>query len=275
MLGMNRKNPLVIIILFTLCFGIITQVSAQVTEVQVGVKAGDTFKYEAIYYWNSTDSSAAPPASVVQQNATEWIQATIKSVTSNTVTIGEVQHFQNGTEVTLPDEITALGTTNQNSVLLYVANLNKGSYVLPIAAVPYYTVNDTQPFNYPGGARETNSLITTQYNVDVPPFDEENQTADYAYVYSERFFDRQTGVLVQGYFEYGSATTEGEAYAEYLKIIDSNVWTISGSEGDGNNNGSQLSLTPELLIVSAVIIVAVVAASLFLMMRRRRKKRQR
>ena len=270
---MSKKTVLSAVILFTLCFAIVAQVSAQTAQVTIGVKEGDTFRYQATYYWNSTNAGDTVPASLVQQNNTEWIQATIKSVTGNTVTISELQHFKNGSEVLLPDDLTAVGTLNQRSVLLYAANLNAGSYVLPSADMPYYTVNDTQQRTYASGERATNYLETTLTNVDVDG--DENMTIDYAYILSARYFDRQTGILVDGYFEYGSATNPGEAYAYQYNLIDTNVWDVSGSGGGGNNNGSQLVLSPEILIVSVVIIVIVVAASVFLMVRRRRKTKQR
>jgi hypothetical protein len=273
---MNRKTALSTVIMFALCVAAIAplaQVSAQTTQVQIGVNPGDTFKYKATYYWNSSDPTATIPASLIEENTTEYIEVTVKSVTGNTVTLGEVQHFTNGSDLTLPDEITAVGTTNQMSVLLYAANLNPGSMVLPLADLPYYTVNETESQPYPSGNRATNLLVTTQYNVDTNN-DQNISAGDFAYIYSNRLFDRQTGILVQGYFEYGSATTEGEAYAYLYTLIDSNVWTVSGpSDGNNNNNNGTgaLSFTTELIIIVAVVVVVVVAASLLLIRQRKKK----
>jgi hypothetical protein len=271
---MNRKTAISTMIMFALCVSAIAplaQVSAQTTQVQIGVNPGDTFKYTATYFWNSSDPTATIPASLLEENTTEYIQVTVKSVTGNTVTLGEVQHFTNGTDLPLSDEITAVGTTNQMSILLYAANLNAGSLVLPLADLPYYTVNETESQSYPSGNRATNLLVTTQYNVDTNN-DQNISAGDFAYIYSSRLFDRQTGILVEGYFEYGSATTEGEAYAYRYTLIDSNVWTVSGSSDGNNNNGNGiLPFNTELIIIAVVVVVVVVAASLLLVRRRKKK----
>jgi hypothetical protein len=266
------KKTLSVIILFTLCFAIIAQVSAQTPQVNIGVKEGDTFKYQATYFWNSTNPNDTVPIGFVEQNTTEWLQATIKTVTGSTVTITEVQHFQNGTEVPR-EEITYVGTVNQLSVLLYAANLNAGDYVLPMADLPYYTVNATVSRNYTGGPRETNYLLNSITDVDVNG----DNITDYAYMYTSRFFDRQTGILVQGHFEYGSATNPGQAYAYEYKLTESNVWTVSAPSSDGNGDGTPTSwFTSEVLyvIIIVVVLVAVIASVLLIRKRKSKPKRQ-
>ena len=86
-----HKKTLSVIILFTLCLAIIAQVSAQTPQVTIGVKENDTFKFQAKYYWNSTNLNDTVPIGFVEQNTTEYLQATIKFVTGNTVTITVLQ----------------------------------------------------------------------------------------------------------------------------------------------------------------------------------------
>ena len=269
-----HKKTLSVIILFTLCLAIIAQVSAQTPQVTIGVKENDTFKFQAKYYWNSTNLNDTVPIGFVEQNTTEYLQATIKFVTGNTVTITVLQHFQNGTEVSR-DELTSVGTANQLSVLLYAANLNKGDDLLPIAGLPYYTVNDTVLRDYPGGARETNKVENEVSAVDV----DGDETIDYAYIFSIRYFDKQTGILVEGHFEYGSAINLGETYAYEYKLTESNIWTVSGpssnSNGDGDGEGTSSGFTTQVLYIVIIVIVVAVVVAVVLLVRERKSKTKR
>ena len=266
-----HKKTLSVIILFTLCLAIIAQVSAQTPQVTNGVKENDTFKFQAKYYWNSTNLNDTVPIGFVEQNTTEYLQATIKFVTGNTVTITVLQHFQNGTEVSR-DELTSVGTANQLSVLLYAANLNKGDDLLPIAGLPYYTVNDTVLRDYPGGARETNKVENEVSAVDV----DGDETIDYAYIFSIRYFDKQTGILVEGHFEYGSAINLGETYAYEYKLTESNIWTVSGPSSNGNGDSTTaLGFTTQVLYIVIIVIVVAVVVAVVLLVRERKSKTKR
>jgi len=266
-----HKKTLSVIILFTLCLAIIAQVSAQTPQVTIGVKENDTFKFQAKYYWNSTNLNDTVPIGFVEQNTTEYLQATIKFVTGNTVTITVLQHFQNGTEVSR-DELTSVGTANQLSVLLYAANLNKGDDLLPIAGLPYYTVNDTVLRDYPGGARETNKVENEVSAVDV----DGDETIDYAYIFSIRYFDKQTGILVEGHFEYGSAINLGETYAYEYKLTESNIWTVSGPSSNGNGDSTTaLGFTTQVLYIVIIVIVVAVVVAVVLLVRERKSKAKR
>ena len=266
-----HKKTLSVIILFTLCLAIIAQVSAQTPQVTIGVKENDTFKFQAKYYWNSTNLNDTVPIGFVEQNTTEYLQTTIKLVTGNTVTITVLQHFQNGTEVSR-DELTSVGTANQLSVLLYAANLNKGDDLLPIAGLPYYTVNDTVLRDYPGGARETNKVENEVSAVDV----DGDETIDYAYIFSIRYFDKQTGILVEGRFEYGSAINLGETYAYEYKLTESNIWTVSGPSSNGNGDSTTaLGFTTQVLYIVIIVIVVAVVVAVVLLVRERKSKTKR
>jgi len=266
-----HKKTLSVIILFTLCLAIIAQVSAQTPQVTIGVKENDTFKFQAKYYWNSTNLNDTVPIGFVEQNTTEYLQATIKFVTGNTVTITVLQHFQNGTEVSR-DELTSVGTANQLSVLLYAANLNKGDDLLPIAGLPYYTVNDTVLRDYPRGARETNKVENEVSAVDV----DGDETIDYAYIFSIRYFDKQTGILVEGHFEYGSAINLGETYAYEYKLTESNIWTVSGPSSNGNGDSTTaLGFTTQVLYIVIIVIVVAVVVAVVLLVRERKSKTKR
>ncbi len=113
--------------------------------------------------------------------------------------------------------------------------------------------------------------VITEVDVDA------DNTTDYAYMYTSRFFDKQTGILVEGHFEYGSATNRGEAYAYEYKLLETNLWTVSGSSSDGNGDGTLASwFTNEVLyvIIIVVVLVAVIASVLLIRKRKSKSKRQ-
>lgn len=263
---MSKEKALSVIILFTLCFAVIAQVSAQ--TVNIGVAEGNWFRYKAIYYWNSTNPEDTVPANLVQQNQTEWLLATIKMVTGNTVSITELQHFNNGSEVSR-EEISSVGTVNQLSVLVYVAGLNQGDYLLPLSGIPDYKVNTTLTRDYAGGTRQTNFVENGLAGVDI----DGDETIDYQYIFNQRYFDKQTGILVEGYFEYGSATNPGETYAYSYKLIESNVWNVAapGSNGNGGDGDTPNSFFTAEVMYIIIIAVVVVAVSISLLLIRKRK----
>jgi hypothetical protein len=101
---------------------------------------------------------------------------------------------------------------------------------------------------------------------------------DYVYRSTSLYFDRQTGVLVDAYFEDVLAATPDQTFSRTVKITESNVWTVSGTPTDGNGDGggtqtSGLPLEWIIGIVVVVVVVVVAAASLLLMRQRKKRKR--
>ena len=272
---MNKKKAISALILFTLCFAVVAQVSAQTETTTIGVSEGNVFRYEYKIYWNSTNSNDTVPINSIEQNTTEWLQATIKTVTGNTATIAWVQHFQNGTEKVLNQEITSVGTVNQLSILLYVANLNQGSLLLPTSQFPDYWVNSTVSRSYPGGARETNYILYSQANIDK----DGDGNIDDLYKYSSRYFDKQTGVLVEANESSVSSAYPSQIFASSYELMYSNVWTVGGSSSGGGNDGGGSSpvswLTSEMVIVIVIVVVMVALIAGLLLIRRRRSKKRR
>ncbi len=271
---MHNKNCLSAMILFILCFAVIGQVFAQTTpEVTVGVKEGDWFKYQVAFFWNSTNPSDTVPLSYVEANTTEYLLATITTVTGTTVTISEVQHYQNGTETT-KEELTNVATATVASVLLYASNLNAGGYLFPLnSATPI--INSTVTRTYAGAAREDNYVVNKATSVDINSDGE----ADYVYRYTSLYFDRQTGILVDAYFEDVSATTPSQTVSWTLKLTETNAWTAGSTDGGGDGgDGTPTSwLTENLLyiIVIVVVVAVVVVVAGFVLVRKRKSKSRR
>ena len=258
---MSIKKSLSAIIVFTLCFAIIGQVVAQTTPtVNVGVSEGKTFKYQVAFFWESTDPTDTLPANLVDANATEWFQATISMVTGTTVTISTVQHYRNGSEIS-GDQLTDVSTGNGNSVLLYASGLNAGSYLFPLSSLPW-VINSTEPREYAGATRETNYIENKMTDLE-----------DYVYRYTSLHFDKQTGILVEAYFEDVLAETPTETLARTVKLLETNAWT-AGSNGNGNGNGNTSTpwLTTEMLYVIVIVIVLVVLIVSVLLLKKRKSK---
>ena len=251
----SKKKALSIIILFAFCSAIMAQASAQTPTITIGVSEGDTFKYTATYFWNSTNPNDTVPKYLLEQNTTEYLRATIKTVTGNTVTISEVQHFLNGTDVPR-EELTSVGTSNQFSVLLYAANLNAGDYLLPMSQL-LYTIDATVSREYAGGARQTNYIEVNMTDLE-----------EYVYRYTSLYFDRSTGILVDAYFADVMVDSPSQTFSYTYLLTETNRWNVAGSQppgdGDGDNQIGGLPMELIIGIVVAAVVVAVVAVVLFL-----------
>ena len=260
---MTKKHSLSAFLLLLLCSVIVGQASAQ-GQVTVGVSQGNTFKYDVKYYWDSTNSSATVPADWIHANTTEWYQATISSVTGTTVSIKTVQHFLDGNE-TLKDDLVDVSIGVGGSVLVYATNLKAGDSLYPSTFLPWI-INETISRSYSSGVRETNHIQVRMTDLE-----------DYVYRSTSLYFDRQTGVLVDAYFEDVLAATPDQTFSRTVKITESNVWTVSGTPTDGNGNGggTQTSGLPLEWIIGIVVVVVVVVATASLLLMRQRKKRKR
>ena len=250
---MDKRIGFSTVILLILCFGIVAQVAAQNGEILVGVSEGNTFRYDAKYFWRSSNPLDTVPAAWANNNKTEYLQVTISMVTLNTVTITEVQHFLDGSE-TERTEVTVVGTDMSFSVLLYAANLNAGDYLIPKSVAPY-TVNSTVSRAYVGGARATNYVENRMTDVE-----------GYVYRYLSLYFDRQTGMLVEAYFEDVTSDKPDQTFSYTYKLIDTNAWSAGPSIG-----GVDLTV----ILVAVAVVVIVVAVGVFLFYRRKRKRKKR
>ncbi len=260
---MNRKLILSKFCMIVLCLTFVGVALGQ-TTVQVGVSQGDVFKYNVKYFWSSTTANSQPPSYLVEDNSSDYYQATIKEIIGTTVNIGTALHFPNGTETDL-DELIDVSHGGGGSPLLYAANLTAGNLIYPTATYIQWVVNETVSLTYGSGARETNHF--------------EVRTTGSGYVYSYRsiYFDKATGVLVDGYFEDVTTDHPDQTFSERIILTTSSLWTVPGGSFPINNNGGGGSNQPGGFqfpwvygLIVAVVIVVVVAAVLLL--RRRSKK---
>ena len=264
-----RKKALSFIILSILCFAIIAQVSAQTATANVGVSVGNYFRYRVTFFWNSTDPSDSIPLDLLDGNTTEYLQATINTIDLTAVTISTIQHYLDGREVP-SEQLTDVSTGNGNSVLLYASNLNAGSYLFPQVPQPPI-INDTVSREYAGSSRQTNLVEYRQTNVDTP------SGQSYVYRYVMLYFDRQTGILVEAYFEDVSSDKPNQTISRDVKLYETNAWTTSNTDGDGNGGGNGDGttaswFTTEMLYIIIIVVVLVVAIASVLLFRRRKSK---
>jgi hypothetical protein len=177
-----------------------------------GVYVGDTFTYQSIYYWNSTNPNDVVPAYLAAQNEST-LQVTVQQVAGSTAVVEEVFTYKNGSQVstTETDEVNS-GITG--TVLLYAANLTAGSLLFPGSELPY-VINGTSFRDFAGEARQVNHI-------------EVNNTGgeDTAYSYMDLYFDKQTGVLIEYYLTKVYTELPTQTTTQHLVLQDSNVWTI-------------------------------------------------
>ena len=262
---MNKKTALAALSVLVLCFAIAQQVQAQdTTEYQVGVSEGNTFKYDMVFYWSSTNPNATVPASWANANATEYYQATIQSIMGTTVTIDTVWRLLDGTEINdteLSEVVTGMG----GSILVYTANLAAGVLLYPRSTYITDRINETIARSYSQGTRETNHLEANKT-------DAENEV----YSYVDLYFDKQTGIMVEVYTEDVYTSMPEQTFSRNAKLKESSLWTVSGSSSDGNSDGNNSPsswLSTELIVVITVVVIVAVAASLLLLRKSKTKKR--
>jgi hypothetical protein len=218
------KKLLILAILFTLCFLVVGNVSAQTPA--VGVKEGDVFVYDV------SDS-------ILGHSTTE---VTVESVSGSKIGFSQGTTYANGT-VSGPDSFDAdvsvmpgAPFNPSGSLYFFFANLNVNDPVYPKFPKTEIEVDKTVSRSYESGVRETNYM---QY--------------DDAYFFGEGtvaqvYFDKQEGVAVE--ISLGRIVAD-TLYTAHLQLKSSSVWVVPVPE------------FPTMLILSVLIIatslIAVVA----------------
>jgi hypothetical protein len=183
-------------------------------QIVAGVSSGNDFKYTVTVFWNSTNPNATCPSYLIEENKTEWYQATIQSVTDSVVEIQTTWRFQNGTEIK-GNEVIDVATGNGGSMLVYAPNLNASDYLYP-SGNSQWKVNETVNRTYMTDTRETNHITETRTDLG----------SDYVYGYVSIFFDKKTGILVEAYLKYVYSQTPDQTFSRLVTIQESNVWAI-------------------------------------------------
>ena len=261
---MNRKLALPKLLAIMLCLALAGQVAAQTAQVTVGVSPGNVFRYKVTYFWDSTNPSDPLPSNWAEANTTEYYQATVKEVTGTTVVLQTGQHFLNGTDITNDDELIDVSMGAGGSLLVYAANLVKGSYLYPAATSSPWIINDTVSRSYGSGVRETNWITARRTDLE-----------GYVYSFTSTYFDKVTGVLVDAYFEDVFSSMPNQKFSRTVVITESSLWTVGGSPSDGNGGGGQTGGLPMELVYGIIVVVVVVAVVAAVLLVRKRGKKTR
>ena len=206
-----------------------------------GVSPGNEFFYDIKYIWNSTNQSIIIPEQVLDLNNTDFYKITITEIEDKNVLFQTLWRFFNGTE------IEGTGTINLETGIagfgdfwaIIGGNLNSGERIHPIYP-DYVFINQTQVRNYgSGGNRETNLVDLTFTYVDP------DDPSRYYVEYSQTYFDKQTGMLVE---LVDTTVYTNPAGTEKLtwKIKETNIWVVPEF--------------PSVLIISLLMISSLIGA---------------
>jgi hypothetical protein len=192
-------------------------------EAQVGVKAGDWIKYDAI----------TSGVDLVSTNMPQWVKIEFLSVTETTVTFRETSHMSDGaeqSEIRMLD--AASGAGNATFQILIPANSKTGDTIQIVADEGNYTVitlSGEKTGNYAGATR-------TLVYASLPQGDTQ---VSYCW-------DKQTGVLLE------IKLSQGSAFIAY-KATSTNIWQASSTLP----NLPTLNMPIEMLSISISVAAAI------------------
>lgn len=223
MTAMNKKSKgsaLASYLLLSMIFASfsVKLVEAEPVERTVGVKVGDVVKYARfLALWDSNKPTATIPQDLIDFNNTLWAMNTILNVSGTTVTFQRSTRYENGTVKSDVGQVD-VETGDGNRTFTFVsAGLTAGDRVYTSEELSSARINSTTPRAYSGLTRETNLLNVTAISPDI-----ETSTA----LWSEYFWDKATGVLVEQFWSYAEIDEGGYltlASVEY-EMVDNNIW---------------------------------------------------
>ena len=217
------KKKIVLLTLFSV-FLLSAMTVPALSQWDVGVEVGDTFKYVGtLHLWSGTASF--PPLFLEwlqTYNETDWLEYTVTDIEAEIVNFTVTTHWKNGTETMSGMEENM---TSSMSPMVIGANLTEGTEIRAAWTDPdwgiYYAariLNASVMHEYYSGPREANVLI---YDQDI-----------FGNVFHYEFlFDKETGIRV--YFQ-NSVTDAVDMYGDTysynatLELIETNVegWTV-------------------------------------------------
>jgi len=207
---MKKKIVLFTLISMFLLFAmVLTSVAAQPRV--PGVAEGDWFKYEDISVeWSSNDPNATfPPPDwewLEEMNETEWMLLTVGDVSGTNITCQFIEHFKNDTERIRSGYIDIdtgncskdTAETADMTFTAISANLDVNHTLYTSGEYSTWKINETIVRTYPDEVRDTNHInMTWEYSWTDP------ELGWYYYYYFSMnwYWDRTTGILVEGSFE--------------------------------------------------------------------------
>ena len=209
---MRKKLLITMVLMVLLSLTMVERTWAQVRT--PGVAEGNTFIYDVIAYWSSTDPLATISPELLDMNQTEYVRVGITGVSGSDVTTFTTWQYKNGTVNTLLGSVNLeTGAFSGGFWAIIAGNLTVNDRIHPTGQ-DTITVTNTVIRNYLGGNRETNHLIIPYQN-----------TTERASGYLDRYFDKETGMLVELHDEI-SYTDPSMTIVISWKIEDSSVWVV-------------------------------------------------
>ena len=191
-------------------------VKASPAERTTGVRAGDRIKYgDFMALWDSEIPGDVAPPNLIEANNTLWVVNTVSNVSGTLVTYESRTSYRNGTENSRVAKIDVATGVGQGNLSFVAAGLVADNKVYTVGEYSSMRINMTLSRAYAGLTRETNLLNVTVTLID---FGE-------AY-WSEFFWDKSTGVLVEQFTSYAKIDENGllaMGSVEY-EMVDNNIW---------------------------------------------------
>ncbi|MDD3792608.1 MAG: hypothetical protein PHY74_05710 [Candidatus Bathyarchaeota archaeon] len=192
-------------------------------QIEVGVKAGDTFTYKITGISNPFGSNATETPGFYHYNQTEYFKVNITDVTGTTVTLQTTWRFKNSTEIYNTQIINIANgeKSDENGFwAIYPANLNIGDLLRP-TGYDGNIVNNTDTYKYKGEERSRCYWWIDNQFQDVHDPTGSTLLWDYRSI----FFDRETGMLtsfVNNQF-YNNPQKEERII---WNLIESSLWNV-------------------------------------------------
>jgi len=179
---MNKQLIVATLLICLVSLMVVGTARAQ-TTVTPGVNVGDDYWYTTSSYWTSSNASASIPQDLVTANQTLSFEVRISDTNDTYVTTFTAIYYTSGN----PDaargalNIQTGAVTDAGFPAIIGANLTAGDLIHPLGS-DGITINQTVSMN----GRPTNQIYISYYNQT----DGVTSSAD-------RYFDKQTGILVQ------------------------------------------------------------------------------
>lgn len=191
----------------------------------VGVEVGDWVKRDFVFSWTGTPLPVYEDLKNIESTMHE-----VTAISGTEITTDGTVHYKNGTETTTsfwwdvdPSNIYL------NNFYQYIgADLKAGDILYPSSGWSG-KINDTEILTYAGAPREVNHFngTVTQYS---------------SYSYIDFLWDKETGILVEGYLEQHLLAAPTESITISLVTVQTNIWTATCISAEVNVNPKSLDL---------------------------------
>jgi hypothetical protein len=205
---LDKKVATAITLVLVLCFFSTTGIS--LAQTQAGVAKGDVFTYSF-----SITYSGSFPSDAIELSKIDWIRFTITDVSGFHVTCAETYHYFNGSEYEMNRQVDVRGAAFSGEMPITMPNLSVND---PLVRDSNVLVNETIMRSYPQSNREVNHVY---FNLRSNSLSDPNG-------YSDFYFDKQTGVLVERHESNWGSDPSWMANVT-VKLIESSVWEVSGT----------------------------------------------